>query len=165
MHRAPSTSAPSISWPWGREDAGEACCSHWYPGTPVGPRAARTSASMRQGWTPKKGIMGKAGLRSTPGGAGRGVIMIPPVSTANSKQHIQHHYIPTHPILTTLHPHTCHPHHTTSPHMPSSPHYIPTHAILTTLHPYTPSSPHSIPTLLILTTLHSTHLSATMCLQ
>lgn len=93
---------------WRRERcvtlATAACC----PRTPVGLKAACTSASMRQGWTPKKGIMGKAGLGSTPGGAGRGVIMIPPVSTANSKHNTYYNTA-------------------TSPHALSSPHCIPTH--------------------------------------
>ena len=40
-----------------------------------------TLSSTIAGSTPKKGIMGKAGFSSRPVGAGRGVIIIPPVST------------------------------------------------------------------------------------
>ena len=102
------------------------CCSHCcgHPGKKVSlPWSTLTSASMRQGCTPKKGIMGKAGLGSTPGGAGRGVIIIPPVSADSSTHHIfTPHYISqtmsshniltphftTHTLPTTSH-HTCLP--------------------------------------------------------
>lgn len=99
------------------------CCSHCccQPGKKASPPwSTLTSTSMRQGCTPKKGIMGKAGLGSTPGGAGRGVIIIPPVSAASNTQPPHHiltpHHIPqtmpshftTHTLPTTSH-HTCLP--------------------------------------------------------
>ena len=95
--------------------------AHWNPWSTL------TSTSMRQGCTPKKGIMGKAGLGSNPGGAGCGVIIIPPVSAASSTHHIftpHLHttlHLPDHVL--TQHPHTTlHP----SPHHILTPHYTPT---------------------------------------